>query len=246
LPREEALKLGAMALFGEKYGENVRVVTMDPSFSIELCGGTHVRYTGELGYFRIISESAVAAGVRRVEALSGQAAYEFSVQESQSLKKVKDILKNPKDLDKALSSLVDENADLRKKIEIAEHKELTVLSNEFAASAERINGISFVNARLSPSNPDALKKVAYELQKKFDKFIAVIIATIGGKPFVAISLSDAVVAENGLDAGKIIKQIVAPIIKGGGGGQKNLATAGGTDASSIDTIAPAIRKLIES
>jgi len=246
LPKDEAMKLGAMALFGEKYGEKVRVVTMDPSFSIELCGGTHVGHTGELGYFRIVSESAVAAGVRRIEALSGQAAFEFSAQESRSLKQVKEILKNPKDLTKALTTLVDENADLRKKMERAEAKELTVLSNEFAASAERVNGISFVNAKLSVSNPDALKKVAFELQKKFDKFIAVIVTTISGKPFVAISMSDAVVNENGLDAGKIIKEIVAPIIKGGGGGQKNLATAGGTDASSLDTIAPKIRKLIES
>ena len=130
LPKDEAMKLGAMALFGEKYGEKVRVVTMDPSFSIELCGGTHVGHTGELGYFRIVSESAVAAGVRRIEALSGQAAFEFSAQESRSLKQVKEILKNPKDLTKALTTLVDENADLRKKMEHAEAKELTVLSNE--------------------------------------------------------------------------------------------------------------------
>jgi alanyl-tRNA synthetase len=245
LPKDEAMKLGAMALFGEKYGEKVRVVTMDPSFSIELCGGTHVGFTGELGYFRILSESAVAAGVRRIEALSGAAAFNFSEQESRSLKQVKEILKNPKDLPKAVSSLVEENADLRKKIEQAEAKELTVISNEFAASAERVNGISFVNARVSVSNPDALKKVAFELQKKFDRFIAVIVATIAGKPFVAISMSEALVTEKGLDAGKIIKEIVAPIIKGGGGGQKHLATAGGTDASSLDTIGPKIRKLIE-
>jgi len=219
---------------------------MDPTYSIELCGGTHVSYTGELGYFRIVSESAVAAGVRRVEAVTGQAAFNLSEQESTTLKQAKEILKNPKDMLKAINTLVDENTELRKKVEQIEAKEITFISNEFAASAERINGVSFVNAKLSVTNPDALKKVGFELQKKFDTFFAVIIATIAGKPFVAISMSESLVNEYGLDAGKIIKEVVAPIIKGGGGGQKTLATAGGSDTGALDTIAPKLKTMVEA
>jgi len=245
MPKDEALKLGAMALFGEKYGDKVRVVTMDPSYSLELCGGTHVGSTGELGYFRLTHEAAVAAGVRRVEALSGHAAFKYSENESTTLKQVKELFKNPKDILKATTSLLEENAELRKKIEQLETKELAVISSQLAAAAELVHGVSFIQAQVSVSNPESLKKISFDLKNKFERFLSVITASIGGKPFVAVSLSDSLTKERDLDAGKIIKELVAPVIKGGGGGQKTLATAGGTDASMLDTIPSKIRKLLE-
>lgn len=245
MPKDEAMQLGAMALFGEKYGEKVRVVTIDPGYSIELCGGTHVAATGELGYFRITHESAVAAGVRRIEAVSGAAAYNYASAESENLKQVREALKNPKDLLKAVNTLSEENSDLRKKIEQFEAKEITSITEDIASKAETIDSIAFVNAQVQVSNADALKKISFDLKSRLGSFLAVVTTVIGGKPFVAVSMSDDLVSSGQLDAGKIIKEIVAPIIKGGGGGQKTLATAGGTDATALNSVGEKISQLLK-
>jgi alanyl-tRNA synthetase len=130
MSKDEAIKLGAMALFGEKYGDVVRVVMIDPKYSIELCGGTHVGSTGELGFFKIKHEAAVAAGVRRIEAVSGKAAEELSNDQFAQIRVIRDTLKNPKELSKAVESLVTENSELRKRIESLEAKQLIVIKNE--------------------------------------------------------------------------------------------------------------------
>ncbi|MCW3119341.1 MAG: alaS, partial [Chitinophagaceae bacterium] len=244
MPKEEALKLGAMALFGEKYGDTVRVVIMDPGYSVELCGGTHVGSTGELGFFKIKHEMAVAAGVRRVEAVSGRAAEHFVNEQLQVVHSIRESLKNPKDLAKAIENISNENAELKKKLERAEAKQLVAIRNELLTKDEIIGGVAFVGDIVQVSNPDALKKICFDLKNNLHDHLVVLCANIDGKPFVAIGISDTVVAAKNLDAGKIIKEQVAPLIKGGGGGQKNLATAGGQDTSNLKKVIESVRKLL--
>ncbi|MDE3236917.1 MAG: alanine--tRNA ligase [Bacteroidota bacterium] len=242
LPKEEALKLGAMALFGEKYGDVVRVVIIDPKYSVELCGGTHVISTGELGFFKIKHETAVAAGVRRVEAVSGKAAENYIAQQLQQLAAVKHLFNNPKELLKVIENSVAENKELKKKIESLEAKQLASLKEELANKSEQVNGVSFIGAVLEVSNADGLKKLANDL--KANAAVAVLAANIGGKASIAIMLSDAVVNEKGLEAPKIIKEHITPLIKGGGGGQKTLATAGGQDAGNLQAVIEKVKSLL--
>ncbi len=244
LPKEEALKLGAMALFGEKYGDIVRVVIIDPAYSVELCGGTHVGATGELGIFKILSESAVAAGVRRMEALSGVTAENYLTNELQQLNAVKEQFKNPKDIQKSIENILTENAELKKKLEHMENRMLVGIRNELLQKDEIINGVTFIGDIIEVSNADALKKLCFDLKNNLNDHVAVLCANIGGKPFVAVGISDKVVAAKGLDAGKIIKEHIAPLIKGGGGGQKNLATAGGQDASNLKQVIEKVKSLL--
>lgn len=245
MPKEEALKLGAMALFGEKYGDMVRVVIIDPAYSVELCGGTHVGATGELGFFSITHEAAVAAGVRRIEAVCGEAAESFINDKLQQLEKIKEQLKNPKDLHKTIENVLDENSQLKKQLENLENRALVVIRNELLQKDEIINQINFIGDIVEVSNADALKKLCYDLKNNLSNFVVVLCANIGGKPFVAVSIDEKVVAAKDLDAGKIIKEHVSSLIKGGGGGQKTLATAGGQDAGNLKQVIEAVRTLIK-
>jgi alanyl-tRNA synthetase len=244
MPKEEALKSGAMALFGEKYGDKVRVVIIDPAYSIELCGGIHVGHTGMIGLFTITSEAAVAAGVRRIEALTGPAAINYTNDKLGQLKNVSELLKT-KDPLKAIEKLMEERAALEKKIERLEAKELVIIRNELLKKDEIINGITFVGDIIEVGNADALKKICFDLKNNLNDYVAVLCANIGGKPFVAIGIADTVAAAKGLDAGKIIKEHVAPLIKGGGGGQKTLATAGGQDAGKLKDVITSVKKLLQ-
>jgi alanyl-tRNA synthetase len=241
--KEDALKMGAMALFGEKYGNSVRVVVINPDYSVELCGGTHVMHTGMIGLLSIKSESAVAAGVRRIEALTGPAAFRFLSGQLEKLKEVGTILKAA-DPVKAVEKLVAEKAELEKKVEHLEARNLVAIRNEILKQDEIINGVTFIGANIQVSNPDALKKICFDLKNNLHDYLVVLTANIGGKPFVAIGISDTVVAARNLDAGKIIKEIVSPLIKGGGGGQKNLATAGGMEISNLSEIPLSIKALL--
>ncbi len=243
MPKEEAMKLGAMALFGEKYGDTVRVVTADPAFSVELCGGTHVQQTGSIGFFIITSESAVAAGVRRIEALTGQAAFDFVTQKLEEHKQVTELLKSKEPL-KAIEKLSTEKTTLEKRVERLEAKELVGIRNELLQKDEIINQVNFIGDIVEVSNADALKKLCADLKNHLKDFVIVLCANIGGKPFVAVSIADNVVAARGLDAGQIIKQNIAPLIKGGGGGQKTLATAGGQEAGQLPQVIEAVKSLL--
>ncbi|MCU0323286.1 MAG: alanine--tRNA ligase, partial [Chitinophagaceae bacterium] len=240
MSKDEAVALGAMALFGEKYGDVVRVVIMDPNYSIELCGGTHVGSTGALGFFKIKHETAVAAGVRRIEAVSGIAAENYLNEQLQQLDAVKAVFNNPKELIKTIENSVAENRELKKKIESLEAKQLAIIKTELAAKVQTINGSTFIGAVLEVSNVDGLKKLANDL--KTNAQLVILAANIAGKASVAISISDDLVAK-GLEAPAIIKQHITPIIKGGGGGSKNLATAGGQDASNLDKVITAVQAL---
>ncbi len=243
LPKEEALNLGAMALFGEKYGDRVRVVTINPDFSVELCGGTHVAHTGMLGLFVITSESAVAAGVRRIEALTGYKAFQYISNRVNEYKSVAGLLKSKEPL-KAIDKLIQEKAQLEKKIESLEARNLVVLRNELLQKDEIINEINFIGDIVEVDNPEALKKICFDLKNNLSSYVVVLCANIGGKPFVAIGIAETVVKARSLDAGKLIKTIVAPLIKGGGGGQPVLATAGGQDASNLKKVIESIKELL--
>ncbi len=256
MPKEEAMQLGAMALFGEKYGDTVRVVIADPDFSVELCGGTHVAQTGMLGMLVITSEAAIAAGVRRIEALTGPLAFRYVSEKIQQNRLVADLLKGGDPI-KAVEKLLQEKAVLEKKVEVLETKELAAIRKNLLEKAEQINKIHFIGGIVEVSHADALKRLCGDLKNHFTAqqstksaapnegdFIAVLCAQIAGKASVAIAISDHVVASKGLDAGSLIKQQVAPLIKGGGGGQKFLATAGGQDAGNLKQVIEKIRSLI--
>lgn len=244
MKKDEAVALGAMALFGEKYGDIVRVVIMDPNYSIELCGGTHVGATGELGYFKIQHESAVAAGVRRIEAVCGEAAATLISQELEQLHQLKELFRNPKELLKAAEQVLQENAELRKKIESFEAKQLQLTYKELLGKATTINGISFVGEVVEAGSADALKKLCFELKKDLTNYLVVLAANVEGKAQVAVLIDETLFASKGLEAPKIIKEQIAPLIKGGGGGQKTLATAGGQDASNLPAVIEKVKGLI--
>jgi alanyl-tRNA synthetase len=243
MPKEEALALGAMALFGEKYGDTVRVVTIDPTFSNELCGGTHVMHTGMIGMFLIKSEAAVAAGVRRIEALTAGTAFRYLSHYFENFKEIGTLLKS-NDPVKAVDRLINENAALQKHIDHLEARQLVIIRNELLQKDEIINQVNFIGDIVEVSSADALKKLCFDLKNHLIDFVVVLCANIGGKPFVAVSIADNVVAAKNLDAGKIIKEHIAPLIKGGGGGQKNLATAGGQDISNLQQVIEKVKGLL--
>ncbi|MBK7692511.1 MAG: alanine--tRNA ligase [Bacteroidetes bacterium] len=244
LPKDEAMQLGAMALFGEKYGDIVRVVIIDPSYSIELCGGTHVANTGELGIFKITAESAIAAGVRRLEALAGCKAEHYINHELKILGGIKATFKNPKDLLKSVESLVEEKNALQKQLERLEAKALVGVRNELLTKVQVLNGVHFIGEQVEVSNPDALRKICTDLKNEIENYVVVLTANIGGKAAVALLLDENLANNKGWDAPKLIKEHIANLIKGGGGGQKTFASAGGTDASQLDVAIKAIKALI--
>lgn len=242
--KDEAVAMGAMALFGEKYGDTVRVVIIDPNYSVELCGGTHVGATGELGLFKIKAESAVAAGVRRMEAISGRSAEQFVQEQLAQLTAIREALKNPKEILKAVENLYADNNELKKKIESLEAKQLALIKQELLQQAETINGIQFIGAVIEIGNADGLKKLCFDLKDSLSNYIITLAANIEGKASVAIAVADELVNTKGLEAPKMINEHVKGLIKGGGGGQKTLATAGGQDASNLPAVIEKIKSLL--
>jgi len=245
MPKEEALKTGAMALFGEKYGDKARVVIMDPGYSIELCGGTHVGNTGELGIFKITNETAVGAGLRRIEAVSGVAVEDFINHEFDIIDSIKESLKNPKDIKKSLETLLAEKEKLNKQVDFLTSQLLSVEKEKLLENIEVINGINFIGAIVNVSNADALKKLCLLLIENLENYLIVLASDIEGKPNVAVALDGKLISVKNMDAIKIIKENVAPLIKGGGGGQKMMATAGGQDASKLKDVIENVKSLMQ-
>ena len=242
MSKDEAIELGATALFGEKYGDIVRVVIIDPTYSIELCGGTHVSNTGELGYFKIKHETAVAAGVRRIEAVSGKAAEDLINENFSVLQDIKESLKNPKDVTKAIENLQSENADLKKKIESFEAKFLKLQEPELLSKITAVNGTAFLGKIVETSSEDALKKFRFDLLKKVNGVI-LLCTTINSKPIVVLALSD-ILVNKGFSAKKIINQYIGPLIKGGGDGNDSFAAAGGRDNSKLSEVIEKVKSLL--
>ena len=232
VPYQQALDSGVTALFGEKYGDFVRVITFDDRYSKELCGGTHVSATGQIGYFKIISESAVAAGVRRIEALTAVKAEAYIRAQDELLKRLKELLKNPNDLTKTVAALIDENLKLKKEMEKSALEKASGLKDELKAKAQLINGINFIAEIVELPNAEAIKNLSYQIKDVLDNVFIVLASTIDDKPLLSVMLSENLVKEKGLNAGTIIREL-AKEIDGGGGGQPFYATAGGKKVSGL-------------
>ena len=244
MTKDEAIALGAMALFGEKYGDIVRVVIMDPNYSIELCGGTHVGGTGELGLFKLKHESAVAAGVRRIEAVCGEGANSQVNDALAELEAIKELVKNTKEPVKAVQQMVADLQSLKKRIESYEALTLIGIKKELASKVTLIGDTHFIGAVVTVGNPDGLKKLCTELQGDYTNLLVVLAANIEGKASVAVLVDDTLQTMKGIEAQKIIKDQIAPLIKGGGGGQKGLATAGGQDPSNLTQVIESVKNLL--
>jgi len=232
VPYQQALNSGVTALFGEKYGDFVRVITFDDHYSKELCGGTHVPATGQIGYFKIQSESAVAAGVRRIEAITANKAQEYINQQDELLKSIKELLKNPQDLTKAVESLVEENVKLKKEVEKAILAKAAGLKDELKDKVQTINGVNLISEMIALPNAEAIKNLAYNLKDVVDNLYLVLAANIDDKPLLTVMISENLVKEKGLNAGSIIREL-AKEIQGGGGGQPFYATAGGKNLAGL-------------
>ena len=244
MTKDEAVALGAMALFGEKYGDTVRVVIMDPNYSIELCGGTHVGGTGELGLFKLKHESAVAAGVRRIEAVCGEGANAQVNDALTELETIKELVKNTKEPVKAVQQMVADLQTLKKRIESYEAQALVGIKKELVSKVTSIGDTHFIGAVVTVGNPDGLKKLCTELQGEYTNLLVVLAANIEGKASVAVLVDDTLQTMKGMEAQKIIKDQIAPLIKGGGGGQKGLATAGGQDPSNLTQVIESVKNLL--
>ena len=236
MPIEEAKKLGAMALFGEKYGDKVRVIQFGDS--IEFCGGTHTSATGNIGLVKIVSEGAIAAGVRRIEAVTGKYAEEYV----NGFITLHDNLKaqlNSDNIEQSVSRLAAENAAMKKALEAFKVEKINNTVALLKDKAEVVNGINVISG-VKEMDADSLKQIAYQLRTMQEKLLVVFGTVDGGKPNLTVALSDDLVA-NGLQAGKLVREAAA-LIQGGGGGQPSLAQAGG---KNCDGIADAVKKVIE-
>lgn len=234
IPIEEAKNQGATALFGEKYGDFVRVITFGADFSVELCGGTHVPYTGQIGLFKIVSEGSISSGVRRIEAITSVAAEIFMRDQETILKEIQELLKNPKDVKKAIESLLLERNDLKKEIENLHLEKAGQIKTELLEHVVAGEGINTLIAKVSLPNADALKKLAFELKNEILNAFVILVANVGNKPQIAVIIEDGIVKSQELNAGQIVREL-AKEIQGGGGGQPFFATAGGKNLEGLDS-----------
>jgi alanyl-tRNA synthetase len=229
IPIKDALDKGAMALFGEKYGDSVRMIEFGESK--ELCGGIHVKNTGEIWHFKIISEGAVAAGIRRVEAITGDAVKDYFAQQEKDLDAIKETLKNPQDTLKSVVSLQDDNAKLKKQIEQLIKEKAKGLKGELASKLQDINGIKFLAIQVD-LNTESAKDLAYELGTLGTNLFLVLATAEDDKPMLSCYISKELVAAKSLNAGTVVREL-GKYIQGGGGGQPFFATAGGKNVAGI-------------
>jgi alanyl-tRNA synthetase len=227
----KAKEMGAMALFGEKYGEMVRVIAFDPEFSVELCGGTHVPATGQIGLFKIISEGAIAAGIRRIEAITALKAEDFYHEKDLLLDQVSELLKNPKDILRSLRILVEENQQLRKVAGEFEKTKQKEVKENLKNQIQPLHGISYLSRQVD-LDMDTMKNIGFELRNEIDNLYLVLASEREGKVNLMVALSDLLVNEKKMNAGQIIREL-AKEVQGGGGGQPHIATAGGKNPEGI-------------
>jgi alanyl-tRNA synthetase len=225
-----AKEMGAMALFGEKYGDTVRAIKFGSS--IELCGGTHVQATGNIGLFKIVHESAVAAGIRRIEAITANAAEQFVRNEMHVLHEVKELLKSPNNPIGAIQSLKEENTKMLREVEQLRAEKARAMQGDLASSIEQVNGISFLAKRLD-LDATSIKNLAFELKNGNPNLMLVFASAEGEKVNISVALGDELVNARKMNAGAIVKELAA-FVKGGGGGQAFFAMAGGKDPDGID------------
>jgi alanyl-tRNA synthetase len=241
VPVAEAMASGAMALFGEKYRDSVRTIRFGES--IELCGGTHVKNTADIWHFKIVSESAVASGIRRIEAITGEAVQAYFESQEATLNHINENLKHPQDPIKAISSLQAENALLKKEIEKLSKLQIQAVKQELQSQLKSVNGIYFLAAEVDLT-PPAIKDLAFELGQGKNNTFLVLVTRKGGKPVISCYISKELVAERSLDAGAVVK-VLGKHIQGGGGGQPFFATAGGKNTDGISAVLAAAASFIE-
>ena len=230
IPIQQALEEGAMALFGEKYGDNVRAIKFGQS--MELCGGIHVNNSADIWSFKIVSESAVAAGIRRIEAITGAGVKQFFSSQEELLSEIKTVLKNPQDTVKAVISLQEDNAKLKKQLETLLKDKAKNMKTELANELQTVNGIQFL-AKQVDLNAEGAKDLAYELGTLGNNLFLVLATAEEGKPMLTCYISKELVAEKSLNAGQVVREL-GKFIQGGGGGQPFFATAGGKNAEGIN------------
>jgi alanyl-tRNA synthetase len=240
-PIEEAKKLGAQMVFGEKYGENVRVVTFDPAFSTEFCGGLHVLNTQEIRLFKLISESSITAGVRRVEAVTGDYAFELLQEQQKTLENVQNILKT-KDVLKAVQQLLEKNKTLEEQLEQANLFKSRIITEQLIQHATEKEDIYYIITRVEADNTEMIRQICFDIKHKLKNVYIVLVAEVQEKPHIAVMLSDNLV-EKGMNAVHIIKEL-AKEIQGGGGGQPFFATAGGKNVQGLSKIIEKAKTLI--
>ena len=235
VPFEEATKSGAMALFGEKYGDTVRVITFGQDYSVELCGGCHVSNTAQIGSIKILHEGAVAAGVRRMEAITGAKADAYMKDKLSLVEQIGAELGNPQDILKALQALQKENVDLKSKVETYEASQLGDVKGDLVKGMHTVNGVNSIVEIIQVSNAGQAKDLAFQLKEEIENLFCVLLADIDGKPSISIMVSDNLVKDKGYNAGALIREW-AKEVKGGGGGQPFFAQAGGADVSGLPKV----------
>ncbi|MFH6989324.1 alanine--tRNA ligase [Flavobacterium collinsii] len=238
ISKDQALEEGAIALFGEKYGDLVRMIKFGDS--VELCGGTHVANTSDIWHFKIISEGAVAAGIRRIEAITSEAAKDYFESQLLSYDEIKETLKNAQDPVKAIQSLQEENIQLKKQLEVLLKDKAKNMKGDLAKELQEINGVQFL-AKQVDLNPEGAKDLAYELGNSYNNLFVVFATAQEGKPMLTCYISKEIVAEKNLNAGQVVREL-GKYIQGGGGGQSFFATAGG---KNVDGIGEALTKAID-
>ncbi|MDQ6472444.1 alanine--tRNA ligase [Flavobacterium sp. LHD-80] len=238
IPKEQALEDGAIALFGEKYGDLVRTIKFGDS--VELCGGTHVANTSDIWHFKIVSEGAVAAGIRRIEAITSEAAKEYFESQAVSLNEIKEALKNAQDPVKSILALQDENVQLKKQLEALLKDKAKNMKADLAKELQEINDVQFL-AKQVDLNPEGAKDLAYELGNSYNNLFVVFATAHEGKPMLTCYISKEIVAEKNLNAGQVVREL-GKYIQGGGGGQPFFATAGG---KNVDGIGEALAKAVD-
>lgn len=242
VPIAEAQEMGAMMLFGEKYGDAVRVITFEEGFSRELCGGTHVDATGEIGLFKIVSESAVAAGIRRIEAVTADTAEGFVNKQLEELAAVRALLKT-RDLAKSVNSLQEENKKLKREVEKMLAAQAANLKTDLKGQFVEVNGVNVLAKKLPIADAGAVKTLAFQLEKEIENALILFASVNNDKPMLTLMINKDTAANKDLNAGQLIREL-AKNIKGGGGGQAHFATAGGKDASGIDKALAQLMELI--
>ncbi len=232
VPIDEAKKMGAMALFGEKYGDRVRVITFDPEYSVELCGGTHVPATGQIGFFKIVSESGIAAGVRRIEACSADAAEAYVFEHLDLLQEIREQFKGALNPLTAVKNLIQENSNLSRDIESYQKEKALLLADELMQSARTIGGYTYVGKKIV-LDPNQAKNLVHQLRAMNEQMVVVLGMENDGKANLVIGVSDALSSAGKINAGTLIRTI-SPFIRGGGGGQPHFAMAGGKNPAGIE------------
>lgn len=243
MPIDDAKAMGAMALFGEKYGNDVRVIVFDPKFSVELCGGTHVKNSRDIRLFKFVSEGSISTGIRRVEALTGEKALAHLNEQADTLSQIRETFKNPKDINKAIEDLLNANKKLEKEIQALTAEKLKRVKDELLNQVETLNGVSVIRTQVAVNSGDDLKKLAYDLKNSTENTLIVLGADLGGKAILSVIMSEDLAQSGKFHAGNMVREL-AKEVKGGGGGQPFFATAGGKDPSGIPNALAKVAEMV--